>query len=279
MRLLILPLALAEVVSLAQTPGKPLTVVNATLHQFEDGAPILSGHQFIPGETVFFSFQIQGYSVPADQKVQLSYRIEVFDSDGTPVAEAKAGNVETELTEQDKEWLPTIRYSLLIPPHALPGQFRIAVGVRDGRSAREAKAESTFVVQGRKVEKSDTLVVRNIRFLRSEDDRDPLTAAVYRAGDTLWARFDITGFKTGEKNRVDVTYGISILSPSGKVLFSEPQAAVEQDASFYPKRYVPGVASLTTQPKTTPGDYTLLISVRDAVGQQNCESRGTFRIE
>ena len=72
---------------------------------------------------------------------------------------------------------------------------------------------------------------------------------------------------------------ISVLSPSGQVLFSQPQTVAERDASFYPMRYVPGVASLTIKPKTAPGDYTLLITVRDAIGQRNCESRAAFRIE
>jgi len=279
MRVLLPLAALASAVLAAQTPVRQLAIVGATVQQFEDGPPIPAGHMFIPGEMVFFSFQVQGYTVPADQKVRLTYRVEVRDPEGTPVVETNSGKIETELTEKDKEWLPKIRHSFLLPLHALPAQYRIAAWAKDERSAQEAKAEAAFTVQGRAVEKSATLVVRNLRFLPSEEAREPLAAAVYRAGETLWARFDITGFKAGEKNRIDVTYGISILSPSGRVLFSEPQAALEQDAPFYPKRFVPGVASLNVQPGTTPGQYTLVIAVRDAVGGQTCESRAAFRIE
>ena len=67
----------------AQPPVKPLAIVNVTLHQFEDGPPIPSGHQFIPGETVFFSLQVQAYQVAPDRKVRLSYRTEASDSGGT----------------------------------------------------------------------------------------------------------------------------------------------------------------------------------------------------
>jgi hypothetical protein len=218
----------------AQPPVKPLAIVNATLHQFEDGAPILSGHQFVPGETVFFSLQVQGYQVAPDKRVRLSYRVEASDSSGTPLAAPETGKEETNLSDMDKDWLPKIRYSVLVPSHALPGGFQIAAWVKDEISGREAKAEASFMVQGRKVETSGALTLRNFRFLRGEEDREALPAAVYRAGDKLWARFDITGFKTGEKNHLRVAYGISILGPSGKVLFTEPQAAVDDEAPFYP---------------------------------------------
>jgi hypothetical protein len=33
------------------------------------------------------------------------------------------------------------------------------------------------------------------------------------------------------------------------------------------------------QPKTTPGEYSFVVSVRDEVGQQALESRQKFRVE
>ena len=279
MRAIALVAALAEALAWAQAPPKPPVSVSATLQQFEDGPSLPAAHQFIPGETVFFSFQVRGYSVSSEGKVQFTYRIEALDPDGALLAEPDTGRIETEISDLDKEWLPKVRYSCLIPPHALPGQYRIAALVRDGRTALDAKAEATFTVQGRAVDTSGPFSVRNVRFFRSEDDRTPLAVATYRPGDTLWARFDITGFKRGEKNHVEVIYGISIVGPSGKVLYSEPEAASEEDSSFYPRRYVPGVVSLNIQPRTAPGEYTLLVTARDQVGNQTCEGPFVFRIE
>ena len=281
MRILALAAALAPGVAWAQAqaPAKPPVIINATVQQYEDGPSIPTGHKFVPGETVFFSFQVRGFSVSSEGKVRLTYRIETVDSDGVPMVEPDTGRIETEISDLDKDWLPKVRYSCLIPPHALPGEFRITALVRDASTVLDAKTEATFSVQGRAVDTSGPFSVRNIRFLRSEDDRTPLTVVAYRPGEALWARFDITGFKSGEKNHIDVIYGISIVSPSGKVLYSEPEAASEEDAPFYPRRYVPGVVSLTVQPKTTPGEYTLIITARDQVGNQTCEGRGVFRVE
>ena len=278
MRVLLLVAAVTGVEALAQTTAKPLLIVDASVQQFEDG-PAITSEPFRPGETVFFSFQVRGYSVSAGGKVQFTYRIEVMDPDGVLLVEPATGEVATELSEQDKDWLPKVRHNFLIPPHALSGRFRILAVVRDARVAGDAKSETAFTLQSRQLDTSGPLAVRNVRFFRGEDDPAPLAAAVYRPGDTLWARFDVTGFKQAEGNRVHVAYGLSIISPSGKPLFSEPRAAEEQDSSFYPKRYVPGVISLTIQPKTTPGEYTLLITARDEVGSGTCETRSVFRVE
>lgn len=278
MRVLLLVASVIGVAARAQTTAKPPVIVEASVQQFEDG-PAVTSEPFRPGETVFFSFQVRGYIVSAGGKVQFTYRIEVMDPDGVLVVEPATGQVETELSEQDKDWLPKVRHNFLIPPHAPSGRFRILTVVRDGRAAAEAKSETAFAVQGRQLDTSGPLAVRNLLFFRGEDDPTPLATPVYGPGDTLWARFDITGFQRAEGNRFHVAYGLSIISPSGKLLFSEPRAAEEQDSSFYPKRYVPGAVSLTIQPKTTPGEYTLLVTARDEVGSLTCETRGVFRVE
>ncbi len=261
-----------------QGPTAKLEIVNPIIHQYEDGPSVPAGNSFVPGETVFFSCQVKGYSVVAD-KVLLTYRIDVVDSEGVAVAEEETGRIETEVSVQDKDWLPKVRHSVLIPPHALPGQFRIAVLVRDSHTKADAKAAVNFTVRGRAVDTSGPFAVKDSRFYQSEDDRTPMINPVFKPGDALWARFDITGFKAGEKNKIEVVYGVSILSPSGKMLFSEPEAALEDDSSFYPKRYVPGVFSLTVQPRTTAGEYTLVVTARDGVGKQTSEGRSSFRIE
>ena len=279
MRLLLAFAALLPAAVCAQTAAKPPVIVDAAVHQFEDGPVISPGEGFLPGETVFFSFQIKGYSVSSEGKVLFTYRIDALDPEGVPLVEANTGRIEAEISYQDKDWQPKVRHSFLIPIHALPGRYRILAVVRDGRASVDAKAETVFGVRGRSVDTSGPLAVKDVRFFKGEEERTPLAAVVYRSGDELWTRFDITGFKAAEKNHIRVSYGISIIDPAGKVLFSVPEAAVEEDSPFYAKRYVPGMTSLTVQPKTAPGDYALLITVRDEVGGQTCESRNNFRIE
>ncbi len=279
MRGCILLALLTTLAGLAQEPARPLAAVNPILQQFEDGPPLAGDYKFLPGETVFFSFQVRGYQLSPDRQVRLTYSIETLDSDQIRLAEPSSGKLETTTTEQDKDWLPRIRYSVLLPPYALPGRYRIAARLKDELSGHEAATEIEVNVRGRAVERSDSLTLRNFRFLRGEQDAEPLRPAAYKAGDTLFARFDVTGYKIGEKNRILVICGISIVAPSGKEMFSEPRAAVDEEETFYPKRYFMGAFSLNVQPKTTPGVYTLVMSVRDEVGGQTYQSRQPFRVE
>ena len=279
MRTCVLLALLTTLPGLAQEPARPLAVVNPILQQFEDGPPLAGDYRFLPGETIFFSFQVQGYRPTPEGLVRLTYRIDTLDSDQIRLAETTSEKLETTTTEQDKDWLPRVRYNVLLPPYALPGQYRITAWVKDELSAREAATEIKLTVGGRVVERSDSLTLRNFRFLRGEEDAEPLRTAAYKGGDTLFARFDVTGYKIGEKNRIQVICGISINAPSGKEMFSEPRAAVAEEETFYPKRYFLGAFSLNVQPKTTPGVYTLVISVRDEVGGQTYQSRQPFRVE
>jgi hypothetical protein len=166
-----------------------------------------------------------------------------------------------------------------LPPLAGSGTYKIVVRVTDDIAKTEASKEVPFAVRGREVEPSDTLVVRNFRFYRTEEEPTPLANPVFRRGDTVWSRFDITGYKFGEGNMVEVAYGIAVLNSEGKVLFAQDQAAVEQGGSFYPKRFVPGQMSITTQSNMKPGDYYIVVKVEDRIGNQKSESKEKFTVE
>jgi hypothetical protein len=256
-----------------------LAVVRPTLHQYEDGPPIASSAGFIAGETIFLTFRIGGYKVSPEKKVSLVCRIDALDPDGVPVAETARQEINTTLSAEDKDWQPIVRQSFLIPPLALPGAYRLAIAVEDKLASREAKAEVEVPVRGRNVEPSDTITARNVRFLRSEDEESRLVTAVYRPGDSVWVRFDIVGYKFGEKNRMEVHSADSVLGPEGNTMYSQPDAATEEGESFYPKKYLPGAFSLNLDKKVRPGTYTIVLTLRDVVGNQTAESKHTFAVE
>lgn len=259
--------------------GKAFTIQRVILHQSEDGPAVTENYVWMPGETVFLSFLMSGYKGGAGDKIALSYQIDAVDPQGVKLIETVTGKVDGELAAEDKDWLPKVRGTIPVPPLADTGDYKILIRARDEGSGASSEKEVSFHVRGREVEPSDHLVVRNFRFLRGEGDKAPLTPAVYHAGEPVWARFEITGYRLGEKNRYEVEYGISVLKASGEAIYSQPQAAVEQNQSFYPKRYVPGEFNLNTRPDTKPGEYTILLTVKDNVGGQASESKYGFRIE
>jgi hypothetical protein len=272
-------LTLAAHAAAAAPPARPLAVVNAALHQFEDGPSLSPAFTFQAGDTVFVSFQVSGYRVSEQDRTRLSYFIEARDARDLLLAPPVSRKIEAELAEEDKNWMPKARYEVLVPPLADSGRYRIRIRLKDELSGSEASQDLEFAVRGFPVEPSPTLVVRNFRFLRSEEDEKPLAVAAYRPGDAVWARFEITGYKLADKNRLDVAYGVSLLRASGEVLFAAPEAASDAEDSFYPKRYVPGSLSLNLDRDIAPGEYTIVVAVRDRVGGQQYEEHRTFRVE
>jgi hypothetical protein len=187
--------------------------------------------------------------------------------------------LDSEISEQDKEWKPKIRNEILIPPFAPPGKYKVVTTVTDDLAKLSATAETLFEVSGPVVEASPELTVRNFGFYRSEDDVKPIATAAYRAGDTLFARFDMAGFRLGERNTIDLAYDVAVLNPEGKQIYAQPNAAVEKSFSFYPKPYVPGGMNLSLQNDMAKGQYTLVLTVHDFVGKQNYETKRTFDVE
>jgi hypothetical protein len=264
----------------AQEPKAGIAVSDVALHQYEDGPPLQANHYFVTGELVFLSALFGGYhKTDTDpQRIKLSYEIDVFDPEGIRVVATHTGGIDTQLAPQDKNWQPKVRHSFAIPPLADPGTYKIRIGLKDELNSTSTTRETAFSVRGHKVDSSPTLIVRNFRFLRSEQDSDPISSAAYRPGDPIWARFDITGYKLGEANRYSVAYGLEVFR-GGESMYQEPLAAEKTEESFYRNRYMPGVININPTPDIAKGDYTILLRIEDRLGGQKYESRHVFHIE
>ncbi|HVP46466.1 MAG TPA: hypothetical protein VMT32_07780 [Bryobacteraceae bacterium] len=264
---------------LLHAASAPFAILKPTISDMEDGPGVPPSFTFVPGQFVFLSFEVGGYQVSPERKIHLSYKVDAFDPKGVPIVETMANTLDTTLSEEDKNWKPKMRQQILLPPLAGSGTYKIAIQVTDDLAKATVSQQISLQVRGHEVEPSDTLTIRNFHFYRGEEDRDPLAVAAYKPGDTLFARFDITGYKFGPHNSVDVDYGLSVVAPSGKVLFTQEKAAEEKSSSFYPKAYVPGSMNLNIYKDTKPGQYTMVLTARDHTGNQTYEAKGTFTVE
>lgn len=254
--------------------------IEASLHQSEDGPPAEPGTVFVPGEVVFFSCRLDGYQVSPDKKVLIRYEFSAVDPAGIPIIEPVSGKVQAELALEDKEWKPKVRQTVLVPPLAESGVYKVRFSATDELGKGVADAEARFEVRGHPVAPSDTLVIRNFRFYRSEDDSAPaLTLAAFRPGDTVWARFDITGYKFGAGNHRQVAYTVTVTAPDGRVMLAPREPSLDEGASFYPMKYAPCVISINLQPNIRPAEYTIAIAAEDRVGHQAAEAKQAFRVE
>jgi hypothetical protein len=270
-----------------QTPsgmpgGQTLAIVNAGVESAEDAPFVAPDYLFNPGDFVYLIFEISGYKVAGNspRHISLKYKAEPLDSKGIPLAAAAAGTIEQEIGKEDKDWMPKRRASFLLPSYLAQGTYRINVTVEDVIAKSKETKELSFNIVGPKIEPGGGLEVQRFRFERNEQDGPGLDVAAYRPGDTVWARFDMTGFKTGQGNAVDVAYGITVFRPNGAQLLEQKAAAREKvNGEFYPPQFVPGILSVTTTKDLSPGAYKLVVHVNDLLGKQTADFEQSFRVE
>ena len=256
-----------------------LEVVRVSIATSDGGPPEPASYDFSPGETLYLTCRIAGFTKTPEEKVHVAYSVQAFDPSGVPLTEIYKNDMMTEVTPQDKEWMPKIATEVQLPPLIPSGTYKLVIKAEDVLAKTGTSLDVPFLVRGRKVEASDTLTVRNFGFYRSEDATEPLEKAAYKAGDSVWARFDITGFKYGEHNHIDVSYVTMVYSPSGKLLYTQPQPESEQSDSFYPKRYVQASFGLNLLKDTKPGEFSIGVKVTDKVGNQTFEEKYKFSVE
>jgi hypothetical protein len=71
----------------AATPPKAFKIIDAGIHQTEDGPLVEKGATFVPGEVIFFSCRLDGYHLSEGHKVAIQYEFSAVDPAGVPVIE------------------------------------------------------------------------------------------------------------------------------------------------------------------------------------------------
>lgn len=257
----------------------PLRIIHIGIHQIEDGPAVGDRVSFVPGETVYLSFDVENFTLTKEQSASISWVVEATDPKGIPIIPPAEGKKVATLQPEDKDWMPRARQAIAVPSPAPGGAYSIHIKVTDENSRQTAAADTKVTISGPELPPTPALVIRNFGFYRSEDEPHPLESPAYRTGDSMFARFQIAGYKYGERNAVEVTYGISILGPAGNVMYNQDPAVEEKSASFYPKPYIDANMSLSLNPGTKAGEYTLVITVRDKVANQTVEIRKPFHVE
>ena len=91
-----------------------------------------------------------------------------------------------------------------------------------------------------------------------------------------WKKYALNGRGVSPDDRNPVPWPAS---SDGSVAYSQPQAATAKDAPFYPQLYQPGELSLNLAKDQTKGEYTIVLKVKDNLGNQSYETREKFTVE
>jgi hypothetical protein len=269
----------ALLISAAIASAAGLQIVRPAVSDSDGGPPNPTNSDYRPGDVLYFTCRVAGFSKDSTDQVRLAYTVRAVDAAGVALTEPYKNSLNAEVTPQDKDWLPKISTSISIPLFLFSGEYKVVVEAEDLNAKSSATLEIPFRVRAHEdVHRADSLEIQAFRFLRREDDAKPAERPDYIPGDHLWAKFDITGFRYGDRNKMDVTYLTSVLGPDGKTLWTQPEPTGEQGDSFYPRAFVNAEMGIELQPKIKPGTYTLVVQAKDAVGGQTCEVRQAFTI-
>lgn len=261
-----------------------LAAINAGVSSSEDAPFVSSDYRFLPGDYLYFTFEIAGFAIQAkgegeSKQISLEYQVLVQDNDGRDLVEPVSDKIQTELSAEDKNWVPKRRASFLLPSFLAAGPFRVRVVVKDLFAKAQVSRDFPFSIGGIAIQPAASITVEDFRFLRNQNDSEALSVPAYSAGDTVFARFEMTGFRNGPGNEHHVAYGVTVVGPEGKAFIRDPNAADLQAGSFYPAQFIPGNIALKMDKNNPHGEYVVVLTVRDLIAHQQFELKQAFSIE
>lgn len=253
------------------------------VQQADDESFVSADYKFMPGETVYVTFRIIGFHVKAEEdkslrSISLSWEASAVDSGNVLLAPVQSGEIQDDLSPQDKQWTPMRRTSFVLPQIVPAGEFHIHIVVKDVLANAEASKDVPFRIGGPQLDPSDAVVIQHVRFSR-EEDGPPLELAAYRPGDTAYAKFEIAGFSSGQDREYHVSYGLTVLAPDGKVFLDVPNAAEFKDTPFYPAKFLPGTVEILTKPTSARGNYVVILTAKDLTADKTFVTRRTLSLE
>ena len=238
--------------------------------------PIAEDSVFAPGDTVNVAFNLKGYFENDTYRMKVSWKVSTTGPAKLPFAPGSHGLFDEELAPEDEEWEPLVRYQAQLPYHLPAGVYRIRVEAKDELSGAAAEGDLSVHVAGASVVQSDVLSLQNFTFSLTAGGT-PLRQAVFRPGATIYASFDITGYKLGEGNSYELSSHLDLLDVEGSQAYSFNPAS-EKGANFYPRLSVPASFRFDLDPTIELGMYTLVLTVTDVVGRQSLSSQETFEV-
>ena len=256
-----------------------LGIVKPVIAQSDGGDALPAGFKHVAGETMFFSCNISGFTKSSEEQIDLTYSVQAFDPKGVPVAEIYKGEAKEEVGPQDRNWLPRVETQIILPDILRPGSYKIVVKVDDLLAKASADLSVPFEITGRDVASSPTLTAGNFRWYHNEEEARAMSQPIYHAGDNMFMRFDMTGYRYGANNKIDVSYVASLVLEDGKTIWTQPEPATEQSEAFYPKPYVTGEFGISLQKDFRPGTYIMAIAVKDAIGRQSYQGKFQFIVQ
>lgn len=263
--------------------GDSLAIVNAGIEQEDNGARAPHDYQFLPADPLFVVFEISGFQINRNEEkdtrsISLNWEVSLVDDAGLPLAPPQSGVVKTGLSPEDKRWLPKRRAQFDLPQLIAAGRYQVHITAKDLLGKTEAAQDIPFLIGGRTIEPSASVGVQHVAFSRTEGG-PPLSVPAYQPGDSVFLRFDLTGFSSSPTREYRIGYRFDILGPDGKVFVHQREPVLLSGTPFYPAAFVPASFAVDTPAKSARGKYTVVLTITDDVSKQSSTDKCEFTLE
>jgi hypothetical protein len=242
---------LALLAALSAVPGQSggLSLADARVTHGIMG-PARAGTKFLPGDTLFLAYDIDGITADADGKVLYTAAIEVKDSSGKQVVNQKPSDEETIMALGGTR-LPAFA-QVAIGLEQQPGEYVVKVTVTDRASKKSASLEQKFEVLPRDFGIS--------RLVLTGDPEGRVPAGLLGVGQELYVNAMVVGFQRGAGQQPNVRVELRVLDESGKPTLAKPFAGeitkdVPPKDTALPVQFLLGL--------NRPGKFTVELTATD----------------
>jgi hypothetical protein len=260
-------LALLAVLQAAPNAADGLTLANARITHGALG-PTRKQAAFLPGDSLYLAFDVEGVTVDDAGKVLYSTQTDVSDSKGKVIFHQPHRDLEA-IASLGGSRIPAFA-QIDIGIEQPPGNYEVKVTVTDRATKKSQTVTQSFQV----LEKAFGLVRASCTC--DAEARTPVAAAYLIPGQTVWVNFHIVGFNRPSADRQpNVTLEMRVLDENGKPTVAKPfTGAINKD--------VPANAvSLPAQfhlALNRPGKFTVELKVTDQISGKTLNQAIPFTV-
>jgi hypothetical protein len=222
--------------------------------------------RFLPGDSLFISFEIDGITIDDAGKARYSTSMEITDSKGKAVFRGRTRDLEA------LAMLGGARLSAYaqvdIGLDQPPGEYAVKVTVTDLASKKSQTLRQKFEV-----------LPRGFGVIRPTITCDPegqIPAGVFIPGQSLWLNFAVVGFGRDDKQQPHVTFEMRILDEKGRPTVARPftgkiQEGVPANATALPAQFLVAL--------NRAGQFTFEMKATDQVTGKKIEGAYPFTVQ
>lgn len=242
------------------------------------GGPLRKPGPYKPGDTVFAEYQVTGFTLGPDRRIEVALGLEVLDPNGLALMKPWHDKMSGSLAQGSRELRGY--YNLTLPEFASPGSYQVLIHAIDAlNNNKEVKRVEKFEVQATAGEPAGALEIRGFVSGISKDMLSP-AKPVLQPPATLHMSFKLFGLSFKD-DRLDAKVSLKLRGPDGTLVKEWPEWAVIQDEFFYhpPTFYLPVTGYFEVPEDGVQGVYTQHYEITDNVSGKSLEYTAEFEVQ